>query len=158
MLTTAQLQTLKTAILADPVLAAFPMNSDGDYAIAQALNVDATPEFVVWRTSVETKQIMENGFVWTAVDAMAVGKSRIWDWMASMGTINPSKVNVRQGLADAFGAASAMGLAIMPHLKRSATRVEKLLATGTGTTAVPGTMTFEGNVSYAEVGQARNLA
>jgi len=158
MLTTAQLQTLKTAILADPILAAFPMNSDGDYAIAELLNLAATPDFTVWKTSVECKQLMENGFVWTAVDALAVGKARIWDWMASIGTINPSRVNVRQGLADAFGAASAMATAIAPHLKRLATRVEKLLATGTGTTASPGTMTFESPISYSEVGQARNLA
>ena len=51
-LTPAQLTTLKTAILADPVLAAMPMNTDGDYDIATALNKLASPAFTVWATNV----------------------------------------------------------------------------------------------------------
>jgi len=40
--------------------------------------------------------------------------------------------------------------------KRDATRIEKLLATGTGSDAVPAVMAFEGNVSYQDIELARN--
>lgn len=155
-LTTAQLAALKADILADPVLSAKPMNSDGAFDIASAYNLDASPAFVVWKSSVSAQEIMSNGFIWTAVDSLTVGKARIWDWMTRYGSINPSKANVRQGLADCFGGASAMATAIMPHLKRNATRAERLFASGTGSDASPGSMGFEGNLSYQDVEAARN--
>jgi cytoskeletal protein CcmA (bactofilin family) len=154
MLTTTQKATLKAFVEADATLNQIPKTYDGAYALADALKVEASPAFVVWRTSVSAEEIMSNGFVWTAVDALTVGKARIWDWMTRYGTINPSKINVRQGMADAFGAASAMATGIMPHLKRNANILEKLFATGTGTTATPGTMVIEGSLSYQEVHEA----
>lgn len=150
MLTPAQLTTLKADILADPVLAAYPVNSDGAFAIAEAYKAETT--FIVWRTSVPVDEIVNNGFIWTAVDTLQAGKARIWDWMRESGQINPSKANVRQGLQDAFGATQPN---IAQHLKRAANRGEKLFATGTGTTANPGTMTFEGELSYQDVERAR---
>lgn len=156
MLTTQQLAALKADILADPVLSAQPMNSDGSFAIAAAYNLEADPAFVVWRTNVPAQEIMSNGFVWTSVDALTAGKARIWDWMTRYGSINPSKANVRQGLQDCFGAASAMVTGILPHLKRNATRGERLLATGTGTNGTPGVLTFEGTLSYQDIEAARN--
>lgn len=150
MLTNAQLTTLKADILADPALAALPMTPDGAFAIAEAYK--ALTSFIVWRTSVPVSEIVDNGFVWTAVDTLQVGKARIWDWMREGGAINPSKPNVRQGLQDAFGNTQPN---IAQHLKRAANRVEKLFATGTGTTATPGTMTFEGELTYQDVEQAR---
>lgn len=154
-MTPQQLATLKADILADPALASQPMNSDGAFAIALAYNLPASPAFVVWRTDVPATEIMANGFVWTAVDSLTVGKARIWDWMTRYGSINPSKANVRQGLLDCFGAGSAMATAIQPHLKRPATRFERLFATGTGSDAQPGTMVLEGSVSYQDVQTAR---
>ena len=153
MLTTEQAQTLKAYVEADATLNAIPHSYDGAYALAEALKANASPDFVVWRTSVAAEEIMSNGFIWTAVDALTAGKARIWDWMTRYGTINPSKLNVRQGMADAFGAASAMATGIMPHLKRNANILEKLFATGTGTTASPATMTIEGSLSYQEIHQ-----
>ena len=153
-LTEAQLATLKADILADPVLAAKPMNSDGAFAIADAYNALAVPAFVVWRTSVPVEEIVNNGFIWTAVDSLTAGKARIWDWMRESGAINPSKANVRQGLQDAFGNSQPN---IAQHLKRGATRIERLFATGTGTTAAPGTMVVEGPIHYQEIEQARAL-
>jgi hypothetical protein len=43
------------------------------------------------------------------------------------------------------------------HCKRAATRAEKLFSTGTGSTASPATMAFEGVVTYQDVSAARNL-
>ena len=156
MLTNTQLQILANDILLDPVLSSLPLTPDGAFAIAEAYNQEATPAFSVWRTSVGVDEIMNNGFVWTAVDSLTNGKARIWEWMTRLGTINPSKANIRQGLQDAFGAGSAMSTAIAPHLKRNASRIERLFATGTGTTQSPGTLTFEGRVTYQDIQEARD--
>ena len=154
-MTPAQLALVKAAIDADPALAAQPMNSDGAFAIAAALNLLAAPAFIVWKTSVAISEIMSNGFRWTDVDGLTAGKARIWQWMTQLGTINPSKPNIRQGIRDCWGIGTAQETAILPHLKRSATRAEKLLATGTGSDASPALLTFEGELSYQDVEAAR---
>lgn len=162
MLKTEQLQALKAAILADPALAAQPMNSDGAFAIAAAMNETATPDFIVWRTSVTLEEITQNGFTWTLVDALSVGTARIWEWLFDnpARAINPSKPNVRQGIADVWSGTAgkqAVQTAVLGHCKRKATRIEKLLASGTGSDATPATMEFEGPVSYQDVQDARAL-
>jgi hypothetical protein len=140
MLTSAQITALAADIAADPVLSLIENTPDGDYAVAEAYNAQASPNWTIWRTSVPTSEIMENGFVWSAVDSLTAGKARIWEWMVSLGQINPSKSNIRQGLADAFGASSAMATGIMPHLKKLASRGQKLFSTGTGSNANPATL------------------
>jgi len=160
MLTEAQKQAVKAEILADPALAAQPMNSDGAFAIADALNQIAAPDFIVWRTSVALEEITQNGFTWTLVDALSVGTARIWEWMFDNPnrTINPSKPNVRQGIADVWSGTAAklaVQTAVLGHCKRRATRVEKLLASGTGSDATPATMGFEGPIGYQDVQDAR---
>ena len=150
-LTTTQLQVLRADILADPFMSTLPNNGDGHIAIAALYNITAAPAFTVWRTAASVDEIMNNGFVWTAVDGLTAGKARIWQWMAQLGTINPSKLNIRQGLKDAFGIGTPMALGIEPHLKRLASRVERLFATGPGdgTDANPGTMAA-GAVGFVE--------
>jgi hypothetical protein len=157
-LTTAQLQALKADIAADPALADLPRNSDNAFLIADAYNLIASPAFTVWRTSVSIAEIMSNGFRWTDVDGLTAGKARIWDWMTRLGTINPSKPNIQQGIVDCWGAraSSQQTQGIEAHCKRAATRAEKLFATGTGSTANPGTLTFEGALRYSDVEQAWN--
>lgn len=159
MLTQAQLAIVKADILADPVLSAFPMNSDGAWAIAEAYNLAAVPNFVVWKTAVDVDGIMRNGMDWTRVDNLSVGKARVWDWLTRLGTLDAGKVNIRAGI-DATWVGTAADLAVRAmvytHCKRSATRIEKLLSAGTGTDASPATMGFEGSVSYQDIEQARN--
>lgn len=161
MLTTGQLQALKADILADPVLAALPMNSDGAWEIAAQYNLPATPEWLVWKTNVDPDEIMRNGMDWTRVDNLTVGKARIWDWLTKLGTFDSSKANIRSGV-DAAWVGTAADLAVRAmvytHCKRAATRIEKLLSTGTGTTASPATMGFEGEIPYQDIMAARNLA
>ena len=155
-----QLQTLKAAILADPVLSAYPMNSDGSYAIADLLNKPADPAFIVWKTDVSIDEIMRNGMDWARVDNLSVGKARIWDWLGRLGVINASKTNVRAGIDAAWvGTAAdlAVRAAIYVHCKRSATVLEKIFATGAGTDASPATMVVEETISYQTVDQARSL-
>jgi hypothetical protein len=160
MLTTEQKATLKAFILATPELAAQPMNSDGAYAIADALKLPATPEFIVWRSSVSQDEIMQNGFDWVRVDNLSVGKARIWEWLFSndQRSMNPSKINVRAGIDECWkGTAAdlAVRAAVYVHCKRAANILEKLFATGTGTDAAPATMEIEGDIGYQDVQDAR---
>lgn len=154
-LSSQQISLLKTDINNDVSLSGLVNNDDNYLFIAQQYSLESNPRFWVWRTNVPTNEIMNNGFIWSTVDSMTVGKARIWEWMKEIGYINPSKVNIRQGLGDAFGVGSAMANAITPHLSRPANRVEALFSTGTGTSGSPGTMTFEGDLNYQDVRKAR---
>lgn len=162
-LTPAQAATLKAYILADPVLAPLTSGPGTDYgAIAAALNTDASPAFVVWKTSITEGEILQDaGMDWTRVDNLSVGKSRIWEWMFRNQTINPSQANIRTGIAAVWvGTAAdlAVQAAALAKCKRNANRVEKLFATGTGSTASPATMTAEGPVSLSDIAGLFNLA
>lgn len=145
MLTPAQLTALKAAIAADQELAAIPQTTDGAIAVAQALNLPADPAWVVWRTSVSRQEILQNGFDWTRLDNLSVGKARVWNEIfAGEGeTLNPSKANVRVGIESVWvGTAQdlAVRAAVYVHCKRNATRAQKIFSTGTGSDAVPATM------------------
>ena len=63
---------------------------------------------------------------------------------------------IRQGIADAWGASSATGLALQGISKRPASKAEKLYVTGTGTTANPGLLTWEGPLQTNDVSRALN--
>jgi len=157
-LTPTQLQTLKAAILADPVLNAYPNTVDGAYDMAIFLDQPATPDFIVWRTAVDPDEVMKNGMDWTRVDNLSVGKARIWEWMSRLGTFNPSKTNIRAGI-DAAWQGTAADLAVRAvvytHCKRLATKAEKILATGTGSDASPAVTGYEGRLNYQDVERAR---
>lgn len=162
-MTPAQLSTLKTFINNDPTLSAVPNTTDGAIDLAALLNQVASPNFFVFRTDVPVSEIMGNGFAWDRVDNMTVGKSRIWEFMTQLGSINPSQANVIAGVNAAFtaGADQAMRLGIFGHCQRKASRFEKIFATGSGTTTSdlgvgPGAIVVEGPVSPAEVQNARN--
>ena len=159
-LTTEQLQALKAFIAGDSNLNQQPNNDDGHFAIAAAMNQIANPAHVVWRSNVSINEIMSNGFDWTRVDNLSVGKSRIWEYMTQLGSLDPSKANVRAGIdATWVGTAAdlAVRAAVYTHCKRNATVAEKLFASGTGSTAVPATMAFEGQLQFSDVSAARNL-
>lgn len=164
-LTTQQLQTLKADILADPTLSAQPNNSDGAFAIAAAYNLPASPDFWCWKSSVSKDDLVgatgPDGtvFDWTAyIGRTAAEKSAFTEIFSSAGLVNPSRPNVRQAFTDIFSGAGGAGN--RTHLasvsRRKVTRLEKLFATGTGSTASPGTMAVEGGVSYQDVETARN--
>lgn len=161
MLTNEQLAVLRADILADPVLSAWAATGRMAEEIAHALNETATPEFVVWKSAASWAEIMGNGMDWTRCDNLSVGKARIWDWMFIDGQMNPSKPNIRAG-SDAVWVGTQADLAVRAmvytHCKRAATRGEKALATGTGTTASPATMTHEGALTYQDVEAALRLA
>ena len=159
-MTPAQLATLKAAILADPVLNAQPMNSDGANAIAIALNLTASPNFTVWKTAVAIVDIgrkvngAELGGLTTANHTRLQTIIQI-----SGGEINPSLADQRAFFDDVFSGAGGTTTRanLLALWKRLATRFEKLYATGTGSDAVPATLVLQGAVSYQDVESARVL-
>lgn len=164
MLTTAQLQALKTAINADPALSSQPNNSDGAFAIAAALNQTASPAWVIWRTSVTRQEILQNGFDWTRLDNLTVGKARIWSDIFVDGVVNPAKPNVRAGIEAVWVGTQAdldVRAAVYGHCKRNATRAQKIFSTGTGSPATPATLDAniadDFQLTFADVESARQL-
>ncbi len=145
-----QKNALKAHILATQDTAA--LFTDGNLSgVTDLLNLAAAPAFIVWRTEVGDAEIMQNGFDWTRVDNLSVGKARVWEWLFRFGSINAGKANVRAGIDQVWqGTAAdlAVRAAVYAHCKRAATRLEKLFATGTGTTNDPGVLVVEGAIGY----------
>ncbi len=165
MLTPQQAQTLKadlaanTATLNGIPIKDLPHNSDTAFDVASWYSQTAAPAFTVWRTEANARQLMgDPGFDWTRVDNLSVGKARIWEFMMMGGTIDPSQPNIRNGFAACFSAVgdAATLAAILGRCKRPATRIEKLLATGEGSVAVPATMGFEGAILGSDILTAWN--
>ena len=159
MLTPAQLQTLKTYIAGVPEWAALPLNSDGAYAIAQALNEPVTPAFIVWKTNVPRNEVGK-AFVASALAAITAGNNdKLANFAAWNESVNPSRADQRAFFDDVFSVAAGASTraALLALWKRSANHVEKLFATGTGSDASPATMVVEGSISYQEVQEARGL-
>lgn len=160
-LTTQQQATLKAFIEADPVLSTYPHNSDGAFAIAGALKVTASPDFIVWRTNVTEQEFTDDTsadattWSWPAFIARSALEQNGWNAMFRRGSVNPSKAAVRQGFVDIFSGAQNNAPAQRTHCaaiaKRKANVLEKLFATGTGSTASPATMAVEGSIPYNEV-------
>lgn len=190
-LTAAQLQALKAAIAADPVLAAYPATADGNYAVAGAFNLVAAPDYYVWRTDAPVDSILD-AITWsnyTPQDtpdntvtyqnrAMLCQTKQINLQLLLQGRelFNAAKPTLRGGLNDATtnipsGAAgvsrSGGWTAILPLLRRLATRAEKLFsvagsgvgnngANPRGDSSNPDVMAFEGFITEGDVAQARN--
>lgn len=150
----------RTAVAADinatPELLSW-WQSGNPGVIAELYNAQKSPAYVVWKTSVSIDEIMRNGMDWARVDNLSVGKARIWDWMARLGSLNCARPNIRAGI-DATWVGTAADLAVRAtvysHCKRNASRIEALLATGTGSDASPATMAFEGQVTPADIQSA----
>jgi hypothetical protein len=154
-MTPAQLTTLAAAIRADTdpaVVAALDIRND---VLLQDL-YNAASTFIVWRSTIPVEEY-RNAITWTEVDALTTGsKYRIWEWMTGNMTLplESGKSSVRTGLADCWGVSTTTRAALLTLAKRPATKAEKLFVTGTGTTATPGALGWEGRVTYTTVGIA----
>lgn len=160
-LTTAQASTLRAYVLASQDAAIIEAaTSRNDTELARLLNLPGTK--TIWRSSVSQDEIMQNGFDWVRVDNLSIGKARIWDWLFhnSSASINPTKPNVRAGIAECWkGTAAdlAVQAAVFVHCKRLATVVEGIFAVGAGTDGTPAVTSFEGFVDAADIGAMWNL-
>jgi hypothetical protein len=158
-LSPAQLQTLKAAILADPVLNAYPNYGDGPNDIANLLNQQASPPFTVWKTSVPISDVGRAMNSNEIAGLTTANTSRLQVMAMFSGEVfNPSFADVRAGFDNIFSGSGGVNTraALLILWKRLATRGEKIFAIGTGSDASPATLTFEGNLSANAVQQARN--
>lgn len=164
-LTAAQKTAIKNDIIANADLNAVPATFDGAYAIADLYNAVVVPDFIVWKTRLHEQEITsltsaENTvWSWPLFTGLTVQRQNGWARMFNgTYTINPSLAQARTGVADIFDAPGE--LAQRTHLlaiaKEKASRIEKLLATGTGTTAAPATRVFVGKITPQEVYDSRN--
>ena len=161
-LSESQKQTLKAYILADPVLSTKVSGPGTDYAgITDALNALAVPDFWGWRTSVSHSEIVTatsgdgTTWSWPAFIARSQGERDGWRQIFADGPINASLASVRQAFADIFSGSQNNAPAQRAHLlaigRRKARVAEKLLASGTGSTASPATFVMDGSIHMTQI-------
>jgi hypothetical protein len=114
-------------------------------------------------TSLDTDGITSRAFTWSGYVARSQGErdafNAIFD---ATGYVNAALPQVRQAFLDIFSGSTNSAPSIRQHLanvaRRKASRIEKLFATGTGTSASPAVLTFEGRISAVHVEIARSVA
>jgi len=173
MLTNAQLQAIKAAVLADGTLASSWGIGDQNSVIAALNSVDAA--YFVWRSSVPVNEIFDaivwanltpvdlpdGTTAWTNRSLACQGKQfNVQTMLTGRDSISGSKPNIRAGLQDALtnvpsgagGATTNAGWAgVKAALTRNATRAEKLLISGSGTVGAPATLVFEGTIGLSDL-------
>jgi hypothetical protein len=152
-LSAQQIATLKTTCSAAPACVTLA-NAADDIALAAWFNAADEAGCIVWRPDVsiaEANAVM----VWTEVDALAVGKARIWEWMRLVPVLDYRQSSIRQGINDAFAGTSTR-TAVTQVGKRTATRAERALATGACTNVSPSFMTLFGPITYADASLIRS--
>lgn len=182
-LTTQQTATLKAAINANPVWAAYPNTGDGWYDLARALNQEAAPAFWVWSTGADVGAVRaavtwanltpadapDGTQQWANRSLQCQGKQfNLQMLIPFTGSINGSDANLRAGLQDALqgvrsgsgGVAQDAGWgAVRNSLTRKAKYCEQILAdttAGNGSTrATAALLGYEGDVSAEDVRLAR---
>lgn len=168
-LSSAQLSTLKTDLAANADTKDLPKTPDGAFAAAELYAKDASPDFWVWKTTltraeaVASTSVDGTTFNWTGAGYITRSQGErdaFRELFNHTGTVNPSLPNVRQAFADIFSGGTSPAPANRAHLltvaRRKANRGEKLYATGTGSTASPGTMAVEGTITFEDVQAAWN--
>jgi len=179
-LTTAQKATLKAYIQNDPVLSLATHDGSGSTYIADKLNV--ITNFVVWQTQASVLDIFDainwanltpsdipdGTNAWLCRSLACQGKQfNLQTILSSRTTINASKANIRAGLQDALtsipsgigGANKNAGWTnVNLIMQRNASLIEQILATGTGTTANPATLVFEGLIYYTDINNVMGWA
>jgi hypothetical protein len=149
-----QIATLKAACTANQTCAALTASqSPDDIAIAAWFNAADEGGCIVWRPDVsigEANAVM----VWTEIDTMAAGKARIWEWMRLVPVLDFRQSSIRQGINDAFAGLTTR-VNITQAGKRTATRAEKALASGSCSNASPSFMTWFGSITFAEASLIR---
>lgn len=157
-LTTTQLVTLAANIRAAvdaPVVTALANGNDNE--IARLYNLDASPAFTVWKTSVTINAIGDkiNGTELAGLSSLNTTRLQAVVMLSPAG-VNPSLIDRRQFFDDIFSGAggTTTRAQLLALWKRFATRAEKLYATGTGSDASPATLVFEGSITGDEVARA----
>lgn len=163
--TEAQNTVVRAIVRAEPTLAA-AVHTGGDTTIAAWLNADQSPPYYVWKTSMSRHDILTaqsvDGTVFTWAGTGYISRSQgerdaFRELFNSTGSVVPTAPNVIAAFNDIFsGAGGAANRAHVTSIgKRTARRIEAILAVGAGTLLSPSTMTVEGTVSIDEAGRMR---
>jgi len=153
MLTPSQLTALRAACFANPTAAAFFVAPGNSAGLLGYLNADST--FIARRPSVGTAEI---GPVLN-YDAVAALTTANRDRATTFVALNPVSfmptADIEAYWDTTFGGTLAgQGAATRAALKAlwrvTATQAQRMLATGTGTTDLPGTLTFAEDVGSTE--------
>lgn len=182
--TNAQLQAIKNAILADPVLNAYPNTGDGNFDLAKVLNSPAVPTVLFWNSRAPRQAITDaiDFAKYTqndAVDGTAIQTNRLLavqtkqmnlqNLLFGLDAIDMTKATNRSSLRDAViqipagasgvsvNAAGVSGVNVLNAGCRPGTRLEVILAAGDATTGPVTAKVFgyEGDISPTEVNTAR---
>lgn len=149
-LTAPQMTTLLAHIKIVPAIASCAAVAN-DPCVADYLN--APTAAVAWRSAIspdETRLAIVQGAV--QLDNLTAGKRDSLLYLAQ-GTLKTNDASVRQAIDDLTGTQTTLKNALLAAMKRIASKAEALLATGTGTTASPATLSYEGSVSLNEIGR-----
>ena len=153
-LTTEQAATLKVAAQADPAAAAF-MAAGNDTELAAWFNAPAAPKFTVWRSAYtpdEKAAAIDVGI--TQLDALTASKRDSLLWWAGR-THNAALASTQAAMNDLTGSQNTLKNALLAGAKRGASVAEKALASGTGSDAVPATLSFEGSINTNDAAEIR---
>lgn len=157
-LTPDQSAVLKAHILADPTLGPLTSGPGTDYgAIAVAMSAIASPAFMLWHKAVTPdmwRAALTKGA--SQLDALTVGKRDSLLFVCG-GTLDCADPLIRSNLDDLMGAQNTLKAVMQAAQKRPATRAEKVLATGVGSDASPGTPTYEGGLDLSQVAAMFNV-
>jgi hypothetical protein len=153
-LSTEQLQALKIVALADQIAADFIANAQ-DQELANWFNFnDGT--FFAWRSSLRPDQsrnaIMAGA---TQLDDLTPGKRDALFWILS-DSVDCRDATVRAALENFCGTQNTLKNSIIAATKRTCTRAEQALKiAGTGTSAAPATLGYEGFLSAGDASGVR---
>ena len=157
MLTEAQRTTLVADILANQDTA--DKYAIGDLSsLAELYNAAAAPAFTVWRsvlTPEQARTAITGGDGLAQLDNLTAGKRDSLFWTFD-GNTYPANADQRAAIVNLCGTQATLKAAILAAQKRLANRAEAIYATGTGTTAVPGLLGWEGQLSVNDVSTALN--
>lgn len=135
-----------------------PNVTDGNLCLARFYNTDSNPAFIVWKTNVPLVTVGNTFNPTDLAGLTSLNTQRLQNLAAWLTTgVNPSLASVRQFFDDIFSGAGGANTrtALLALWKRTATRAERLYATGTGSDATPGLLVFEGSLSGSDVDSAR---
>ena len=158
-LTAPQLATLKAAIIADPT--AGPLRTAGDSASLLAW-CNAASASAAWRAVVPASDIFD-AITISSYDNLSAGKRDAVNMMLNRGTIDASKVTIRNGFVDIFTVTGAytdsaqLGKMVNNALVEFATKAQTIIG-GTTPAAVGGVTALKrGYVDLVSQDEANRL-
>jgi hypothetical protein len=153
-LTTAQKVVLKTDILANGDTNT--LYTDGNLSgLADLYNaLSASVNNVVWKSNASITDIGNNFNATELAGLSSLNSTRLQTIaLYSPNGINPSLTDRRAFFDDVFSGAggATTRTQLLALWKRTANRLEKLFATGTGSSASPATLVVEGLLSFSDL-------